>query len=61
MFLFKEGSARELLSQLYVIFIRIQGSISFVVDKENAILTLFSSYKLMNYPQPVLSAKMTQI
>jgi len=43
MFLFKEGSARELLSQLYVIFIRIQGSISFVVDKENAILTLFSS------------------
>jgi len=45
MFLFKEGSARELLSQLYVIFIRIQGSISFVVDKENAILTLFSSIR----------------
>jgi len=46
MFLFKEGSARELLSQLYVIFIRIQGSICFVVDKENAILTLFSGNTL---------------
>jgi len=47
MFLFKEGSARELLSQLYVIFIRIQGSISFVVDKQNAILTLFSGITLL--------------
>jgi hypothetical protein len=53
MFLFKEGSARELLSQLYVIFIRIQGSISFVVDKENAILALFPGIILLKEQRQV--------
>jgi hypothetical protein len=47
MFLFKECSAKVVLSLLYAGFIRIQGQFCLYVGKQNTIFMLFSGYILL--------------